>query len=89
MPRIRLRVRAKDSSTTTTDYLREEMTVDADMMTDNYSHTYKVKSMAYSPTVNDRLVAYGPGVTLDVAKALQVERVPIRRRLKALDGRQR
>ncbi len=26
--------------------------------------------MAYGPTVDDRLVAYGPGVTLDVAYGL-------------------
>ncbi len=30
-------------------------TVDADMTTVSYSYTYKVKSMAYDPTVNDRL----------------------------------
>ncbi len=28
---------------------------------------YNVKSMAYGPIVNDRLAAYGPEVTLDVA----------------------
>ena len=44
--------------------------VDVDMMTDSHSYTYKVKSMAYSPKVDDGLVVYGPGVTLDLAYGL-------------------
>ena len=36
----------------------------------NHSYTYKVKSMAYGPRVNNRLMAYGPEVTLDLAYSL-------------------
>ena len=44
--------------------------VDADMTTDSYSYIHEVKSMAQGPKVNDRLVAYGPGVMLDTVYGL-------------------